>query len=65
MNDSGERDGRLMIQGYWEINKYDEQNRLIKNGLWLNADTRVNHQGFSDANINYPTAAFDVMQENY
>lgn len=54
------QDGRLFQQGYWLVNKYDDQNRLVKNSLWLNSGTRVSHQTSSDANINYPTKSHKI-----
>jgi RHS repeat-associated protein len=59
------RDGYLAPLGYWLVNKYDDQNRLVKTALWQNAGTRSTHQTSSNADINYPTATLDDLQINY
>lgn len=59
------RDGRLTQQNYWLVNKYDDQNRLVKIALLPSSASRASHQGSSDADINYPNTNLDVLQENY
>jgi RHS repeat-associated protein len=60
------RHAKLAEQGYWQVNKYDAQNRLIKIGLIANASSRTVHQTSANADLNYPTLNnADVMQENY
>lgn len=60
-----QRDSSLRKQGYWETNQYDGLNRLIRNALWYNSQSRSYHQGQATGSTTYPGAVGDPLQQNY